>query len=234
MAGEAQTTDTTVATETTVADQSAVVTARPDYLPETYWDAEKNAPKAEDLTKDLTDLAALRTEKEARAASIIAKPEDVQIALPDDFQMPEGLEFKPDPNMPLFKEFQKFAAGRFTPDETKALVGLFARDLLNQSNAAEAARTEQMKALGANATTRVDAAQRWLNANVSEQQAKVLSYALGTKDGVEAVESIIEKLKGVKPAGLPGNTGLKDKADLSGLTPYEKLKAANAASSATH
>lgn len=210
MADGTQTADTT--TDTTTVDTSTTAVTRPDYLPESYWDTATNAPKADALKTDLADLATLRTEKETRAATIPAKPEDYKIELPEGFEIPGGLEFKPDPADPLFADFQKFAKERnYTQDDARHLVGFYANILLRQNQGAEAARGEQMKALGAAATTRVDAAKRWLSANVSEPQARVLSYALNTKDGVEAVEALVAKLGGVQARGGPGNGDLKAK-----------------------
>lgn len=211
------------------------VAARPDYLPEAYWDATANKPKAEDLTKDLTELATLRTERDAATKDIAAKPEDVKIELPENFEMPKGLEFKPDPSDPMFNDFQKLAVEtKMNPAQVKGAVGLYAKMLLAQNQNAEAAVAKEMQALGAAATTRVDAAKRWLNATLPPDQAATLGYALNTKAGVEAVEKLADSLKGVTARGMPTNSDLKPKPDLEGMSAYDKLKAANAEAAAKH
>jgi hypothetical protein len=178
--------------------------SRPDYIPEPLWDAEKNAPKA-DFAKDYAELTALRTERETRAKDI---PENgaYKFDLPQDFKLPDGVTYQApaasDPEVTAF-----FGLGKelgLTQSQMTRLLGFEAQRRLaafqNGQNA-EATRATEMKALGDNAGARVEAAARWLNANLSEAEAKTLSFATNMKDGVTAIEKIIEATKGVPMRG---------------------------------
>ena len=51
---------------------AAGVAARPDWLPESFWDAEANTPKADDLTALIARAAELEAADEARKAGVPA------------------------------------------------------------------------------------------------------------------------------------------------------------------
>lgn len=179
--------------------------ARPEYLPETYWDTEKNSVKAEDLTRDLSELPTLRefkTAADTRAAAIPKTADDYKIELPADFQLPEGTKFIADPKDPLVVGVRTYAKEHgldqaAVTDLTKMWAGMLA----SEHSALKAAETEQMKALGDAAQDRIKAANTWLTGQLKPEQVQAIAPALRTKAGVEAVEALITKFSGLQPRG---------------------------------
>src|SRR5690606_11132097 len=62
---------------------------RPDWLPETIWDADKGFKK-----DDFDSLVALKAETDSRRASVPAEAGKYEVNLPASFKMPEGFELK--------------------------------------------------------------------------------------------------------------------------------------------
>lgn len=220
----------------------AAVVARPDWLPETIWDGEKNAPKI-DLAASLTELDTLRPLKTAadeRAAKIPGKPEDYKFELPADFQLPEGTKFEARADDPLVQAVREYAvANRLTQDELGGLVTTYAKvkaaeikaETENQAKFA----AEQTAALGANAEARRTAAKTWIDANLSKEEASVYATLLDLKVGVEAVEKIIAKASGTVVRGQPGATKEnpnKNLADKIGTPGHKAMDTFNAAAAA--
>ncbi len=99
-----------------------VAAQRPDYIPETIWDGEKNAPKI-DLAATLTEFGTLKEQATARAALIPAKPEEYKFDLPQDFEMPQGYTWKQDPNDPVITGFRELATElKLTQPEVQRLI----------------------------------------------------------------------------------------------------------------
>lgn len=220
----------------TPAPVAPVVNARPESLPETFWDGEKNAPKYDDIGKSLTELNTLKTERDARLAGVPKEGESYKIELPDTIKLPDGLTFQPDPKNPMFAAGQDFARKHgLDQNAFKEMVGIVANSMLADMQAGEARNAETMKTLGDGANGRVTAAKTWLDANLSKEQAGFLSGALKNANGVAALESMIAKASGVKTIGLP-NGGVKtvpgaeliDKIGQNG-TGRKLIEAANAA-----
>lgn len=212
------------------ASASAASVTRPDWLPETYWNAEANSPNGEALTKDLADLTSLRGEAEARAKEI---PQDgaYKFELPPELKLPEGIRYDaPDTNDPEVKAFSELAKGlNLTQSQYSKLLGFEAQRRLaafQNSQKMEATRTQELKSLGENSAARTDQAKRWLNANLSEQEAKTLGFALNLKDGVTAIEKIIEATKGVSMRGHATGGNGKEPFDVTGKSAMQIFNAA--------
>lgn len=198
---------------------AGAVSERPAYIPEAYFDPDTKTVKAEDLTRDLGELPALRELKTAADARAAAIPKDgaYKFELPADFKLPEGTKFIADPKDPLVVGVRELAKTRgWTQDDVNEVTKMWAGMLAGEHEAMKAADAEQMKALGGGAPDRIKAANTWLSGHLSATQAKALGPALRTKDGVEAVEALIEKFKGVKPVGdLNGGKTPNVNADLA-------------------
>lgn len=193
---------------------------RPEYIPETVWDSEKNAPKI-DLAATLTEYGTLKEQADARAALIPAKPEDIKFDLPSDFEMPQGYTWKQDANDPIITGFRELATElKLTQPEVQRLVAFEARRQSAEIANQQKFDSEQTKALGEKADDRRKAASDWLTANTTPERAAALKSVLITALGVEAVEDLIAK-------GIGVNTrGNSETVEQSTVTPEQKKLAA--------
>lgn len=146
--------------------------ARPDYVPETFWDPATNSVKPE-FTTHYTELTTAKAALDARIAARPEKPEAYELKFPEGFTPELPIKFdETDPRLaPLrtmahqlnlsqaeFGELLKIEASR-TIAETKAY------------NEAVAAET---KKLGANGTARVTAIKTWLTGALGPEAANDL------------------------------------------------------------
>lgn len=216
---------------------------RPDGLADAYWDGDKNAVRFDAVTKDLTDLPALRdfkTAADTRAAGLPKSEADYAVTLPEGFKLPDGLKFEVDANLPLVTAARSFAKEQgLDQKQFSGLVGVFAQHLLDsEKGAAEAAtkiETEQTAALGEKAAERRDAAKTWLGANLSKEAAALFGELLTYKDGVEGVEKFIKLATGAQARGNSNgepdnkNAELAESIGKPGFTAMDIFNAAKAA-----
>ena len=150
--------------QTNQSQQSQQAPQRPDYVPEAYWDGEKNAPK-EIFGQWVKDHVAFKAAEDSRKLTLPAKPEDYKLALPKDFQPPAGVEFKLDENDPLFAQARTWAKenGLSQAAFEKGIGMIAARDVATQQMLTEA-RNGEIAKLGANGTARVTALNTFLDA----------------------------------------------------------------------
>jgi len=184
--------------------------ARPEWLPESHWDATANTIKPEFGTH-YAELATFhKTETEKRAA-IPAKPEDykIEVVLPPEVKPPPGVELKideKDPRIPLVREFaHKFGLPQ---EAVSALVTLDAQMKIAQHQETEAFAAAELKKLGDNAKARTDAVDAWAKGLVGKNEITAEEYqeirVIGaTAAGVSVLEKIMAKVNGVVPGHRP-------------------------------
>lgn len=179
---------------------------KPEGLPDSYWNAEANAPNFESITKDLSEVPALRDFKAAKdaAEAAIPKPEEYKFDLPEGVQVPEGMKWEVDLTDPLAKGILEVAAKhRWTQDQLSSVVALWAGHQAKAMEADRAAVAEETKALGEKAEDRRNAVSTFLSANLGKDHVEALKPLLDYRVGVEAFEALMEKVKGQQIAGLP-------------------------------
>lgn len=93
--------------------QTQATPTRPDYLPDTYWDATKNAPKAD-------ELKALFDGHTKRQAELITDPAKVELKTELKDRAGNPIEINRDE--PLVKAVLEMAKGRFSGSDVNALV----------------------------------------------------------------------------------------------------------------
>jgi hypothetical protein len=180
---------------------------RPEGLPDQFWDATAGV-KTDDLVKSYATESADAAKYRERAAAVPAKVEDykIEIKLPDDVKVPEGLKFDPskDPRLPVLLK-TAHELGLSNADVNK-LVTLDAQFAL-QNHAAEAARVaEETKKLGEKAADRIAAATNWTKAlaekgDFSADEVGEIRAMASTAAGVTALEKLMAKVNG----GIPGH-----------------------------
>lgn len=209
--------------------QNEAVVERPSWVPEAYWDAQAKSVKAEDFGKHLESLTALQTAAEARKALVPESPDKYELGLPEGFDIPEGLELDMnDPRLPALREYAHKAG--WTPDEFKQVVALDVQRALAERQAVENAKAAEVNLLGENATARLDAVAKFIDANAkSPEQAKAVGQMLMSASAVEFFESLVSKVssQGVDPMRNGGNeraNGFSEEAWMA-MTPSQRLAA---------
>lgn len=200
----------------------AAEVTRPDWLPESYFDADAKAVKADALKADLSELPTLRelkTAQETRAASLPKDPNGYKLDLPAEFKVPEGQKFAPDDKDPAVTTFRNIAKTLgLDQSQFSTGLGLYAQMMLDQqasaANADKEFVAEQTKLLGEKAPERRAAAKTWMAANLTDEQAAAFEPMLDLKVGVEAMESIMRAITGTTARGNPQNDSPDKNAEL--------------------
>lgn len=137
---------------------------RPDYIPESHWDAEKGKEK-ESFGQYVKEHVAFKAVEDSKLLTRPDKPEGYELRLPKDFQPPAGVEFKLDEADPLFAQARTWAKENGLSQDAfeKGLGMIAARDVATQQML-QNARNEQVKQLGPNGTARVTALNTFLDA----------------------------------------------------------------------
>lgn len=182
--------------------ETAPTHTRPEGLDDKFWD-DATGLKVGDLVSELREMQA---EKAARTEGVPKEGEAYDLALPADFTPPEGYSVEIKADDPLWADFQTIAreAGLPKADFGK-FVGAFARYQIAAQQADVEAFVAEKSALGANADTRIRAAETYLAANLPTKQAEALGRALLSADGVQGLEALI-KLKSGPVAASGVNT----------------------------
>jgi hypothetical protein len=177
--------------------------ARPEGIPDSYWDAEKNTLKvdAAALAKDLKERDELKTFKAAEDVKALSRPQkadDYKLELPADFKPPAGVEFKLDATNPAMGQLKQVAHKHgLTQDAVNELIGVYAGNVVGTEAAIASARQAEITKLGPTAPARVDAVTQWLagiDSSADKGDAKALAGMLVTARHVEAFERIINRL----------------------------------------
>lgn len=190
----------------------APAAARPEYVPESFWDAGTNAVKPE-FGAHYTELATFhKTQTEAQAALAARKPDDIKIEakLPEGVKPPDGLEIKineNDPRIPVLRDLA--IRNNWTQDTVDALIQFDIQQQIEAHNLETQRVAAEDQKLGANAKERKDAVGNWLNGlktagklTAAEHEAMAI-YATDAAT-VAALEKIIKLANGTVPgAGDP-------------------------------
>lgn len=201
-AAAAASTQTQSSQDGTTSQQADAVT-RPEGIPDSYWDAEKNSLKVDPvaLAKDLKERDELKTFKAAEDVKALSRPqkaEDYKLELPADFKPPAGVEFKLDASNPALGQLKSVAHKHgLTQDAVNEIIGVYAGNEVGTQAAINAAKQAEIAKLGPTAPARVDAVTNWLagiDSSADKGDAKALAGMLVTARHVEAFERIITKL----------------------------------------
>lgn len=199
--------------------------ARPDWLPEKFFDAKAGAPNVEALAKSYAELEKARgTWKEQAKADTIKelfgnRPESAdkyEIRVPSkapegvvildkapgpDFQYEPGKSYAiPNPADPLFQIGRElaFEAGK-SQEQFDEMVGrVLAGQAIRIPTAEEAAKQRQAiyDGLGENGEKRVAHMWGWLKSTIGEEKARALDGMASTPDGLAALEELMNKAGG--------------------------------------
>ena len=145
--------------------------SRPAWMPENFWDAEKNAPKEKEFGEHLAGLEKLKTDSDTRRAAVPAKEEDYKIDL-GDVKLPPGVEI--DQKNESFLAVRKLAHEAGLPDKAfSQIIQAYAKDALAQTAKGQtqfaAAIDARNTALGENGAERASKLETWIDAGWADK-----------------------------------------------------------------
>jgi hypothetical protein len=187
--------------------------ARPEQLPETYWDAAASAVKPE-FWQSYQELATRDAAEQIRRQTLPKAP-DYKPELPKDFVLPQGMQWEWKTDAPELAKFREFAAeSGLSQDQFSKALGLYAgMQVAEQASFAELQRKDFEK-LGANADVRKAAVSTFLNGILGPELGRALGLAMYSADAVKAMEMLVSKFSsqgvasfrqdGREPGAAPG------------------------------
>jgi hypothetical protein len=183
----------------------------PEYIPEKFWDTERNEIKVEELGasyKALEQKLGMRTEdlvkqvqedyENQRKSSV---PESYEVRLPE---VPEDVEITVDPEQELVKSWQQICKDNGLSQEVfdQGVAAFVNNEIAGLPNL-----QEEMAKLGDNARERIEAADLWSKKYLSTDSYDVIANLASTAEGVKALEEIMS-LSRSKP--LPNTNTVVD------------------------
>jgi hypothetical protein len=183
----------------------------PEYIPEKFWDTERNEIKVEELGasyKALEQKLGMRTEdlvkqvqedyENQRKSSV---PESYEVKLPE---VPEDVEITVDPEQELVKSWQQICRDNGLSQEVfdQGVAAFVNNEIAGLPNL-----QEEMSKLGDNARERIEAADLWSKKYLSTDAYDVIANLASTAEGVKALEEIMSLSKS-KP--LPNTNTVVD------------------------
>ena len=168
----------------------------PEYIPEKFWDTERNEIKVEELGasyKALEQKLGMRTEdlikqvqedyENQRKSSV---PESYEVRLPQD--IPEDVEITVDPEQELVKSWQQICRDNGLSQEVfdQGVAAFVNNEIAGLPNL-----QEEMAKLGDNARERIEAADLWSKKYLSTDAYDAIANLASTAEGVKALEEIM-------------------------------------------
>jgi len=180
---------TSDSTTTQAAPASATEWKRPAYFPETV----KSDADAETFVRD---HVAFRAAEESRKLTLPQKPEDYPFKLPDDFTLPQGVEFvldDKDARIPMLRELALKEG--ISADGFRKILGIYASGQVSDKQTIDAAHAAEVQKLGVNGTARKTAVDTFVKAFDPENGAEVTKFMMSAGQ-VKFMEKIMSALRG--------------------------------------
>ena len=194
-----------------VSQENTTETQIPEYIPEKFWDTDRNEIKVEELGasyKALEQKLGMRTEdlvrqvqedyENQRKSSV---PESYEVRLPE---VPEDVEITVDPEQELVKSWQQICKDNGLSQEVfdQGVAAFVNNEIAGLPNL-----QEEMSKLGDNARERIEAADLWSKKYLSTDAYDAIANLASTAEGVKALEEIMSLSKS-KP--LPNTNTVVD------------------------
>lgn len=178
-----------------------------------------------EFTQHFNDLSARDAESQARRQAVPQSPDAYQVALPEGFKPPEGMQFEFRNDDPAMIEARK-AAHELGLDQNgfSRLLGIYAANKLGELQATNAGREAEMNKLGSAAPQRIEAVETWLKAKVGDK-ANVMIATLKqfpVAANVEAFEGIMRAFSSQGGSSVT-QSGRETETDQGKIPGYENM-----------
>lgn len=156
---------------------------RPEWMPETAWDAEKGA-NLEKLGAEYKALAEFKAAEEARKATLPQKPEDYKTELPKDFKLPDDMRINE--NDPMWAQGKQLAQKLgLTQEQFGELAKTWVSNQVAQAAHVKELLSKRDASLGPNGAERVQSVQTWADGFFPDKQ-----MALEVKSGIVTANQV--------------------------------------------
>jgi hypothetical protein len=169
--------------------------AKPGETPSVTADGKLRVGEYELSSDDIAMLMQTKAAADLKATQIPVDASGYESKLPESLKLPEGLDFRPDPNDPAFKDFQAIAKKiGLSQSEFSDLYGAYVAKTVASEAAFRNSMKAELDALGAHATMRVTALETWLRGTVGDDIAKHMRAGMFSAKIVEGLERIQNKM----------------------------------------
>lgn len=174
------------------------IAARPENLPEEFWDTEKGAVKTDAVAAKLQEF-------QAAQAGLVAKPEDIDWTLPADLD-PDAKDtvFEINKDDPMVSALAPVLAG-LPQAKITALVTAFAKYQVEDLKGVKAALQAEEQKLGEKYLDRINGAKAFIEKVVGKEKADRFRNTWVTAEQVEVIEALAKYAGGPQAASpIPG------------------------------
>lgn len=187
--------DTPEVTETATPEE----VARPDWLPEKFWDGEAKAPNIENLAKSYAELEKNRGNTDELKAKWEAERLAQRPEAPDGYALPDhdALDVEAMAGSPIVGLWRKAAheAG-LGQDQFQAVIAEYAEAEVARM---EAEREAELAKLGENAAARTQAVALWASKVLGDEtpELEALQRMASDAAGVQALEKLMDLMRDI-------------------------------------
>lgn len=181
------------ATSTTT--QTTQTAARPEYIPESHWDATSGKVKDEKaFASFINEHVAFKAAEDSKRLTLPENPDGYKVELPSDFTLPQGVTYEFRKDDPLLAQARTMAHQMGINQENfSKLLGLYAGAQIATEAEVTNARNAEIAKLGATGPQRVDAVTRFFKAHLGDADGARLASRMFTASDVAAAEKLVAK-----------------------------------------
>jgi hypothetical protein len=211
---------------------AATQAARPEYVPESFWDAKTNKITDEkQLAAHYNEIIARDAAERIRKNALPASADAYKIELPKDFTPPQGVKYEFKADDPLLAQARTVAHELgIGQDGFSKLLGLYAGSQVASQQQIVNARNAEIAKLGTAGPARVDALTTFYKAHLGEAEGSQIMARVLTASDVALHEKLIAKFQGqgganfsVRGREAPLPEGRLSDEQHAKLSPAEKL-----------
>lgn len=167
-------------TETTT--ETSEIAARPDNVPEKFWDAEKGELRTDSVLKSYSEL-------EGRFGAFTGAPEEYAVGISDELKE-QGVSI--DTDDPMVEQAIEFAKNsNMSQEGFNNMLELYAMNQLAMAKAEQEAMEADIASLGDNADRRLNNLNQWAAKNLSEDLVEGFKDMAVSSQAVKAMEQIV-------------------------------------------
>jgi len=197
-------------------DNNSEDRARPDHVPEKFWDAEKGEVRADEAIKSYTEL-------EKRFGSFTGSPDEYKVNISDELKE-KGVEIDADNGLLSDLKGMSKELG-LNQDGFDKAINMLGMNFLADKTADEEFRLEQLAALGDGADRRIDNLRQWASRNLNQEHFDGFSELTQSATSVQALERIVAMTRSAP--SQPNNSQAAPAMDASKLREMKFAKDEN-------